>query len=148
MNYFFFKIAAIISALSLSLALNGCATADKSVGLGAGIGAGSGMAIGAIADPGKNGEYRTRNVIIGGMLGAMTGAVAGSLIHSSREKQRAEAYKEGQAQATVIDPNQQPKLIAAQWRAEVIEAKRVGNRFIPRHVEYVITDPAKWEDGQ
>jgi hypothetical protein len=126
--------------------LSGCATANRSIGLGATIGAGSGMMIGAIADPGRNGEYRTRNVIIGGTLGAMTGMVAGSAIHSISDK--AESFKAGQAAASLIDPNEQPKLIPAQWRAEVVEAKRIGNRFIPRHVEYVITEPARWEDEQ
>jgi hypothetical protein len=116
--------------------------------MGAAVGAGTGMAIGAIADPGKKGEYRTRNVIIGGALGAMSGMVAGSLIHSATEKEKAAAFKEGQAAAPAIDPNEQPKLIPAQWRAEVVEAKRIGNRFIPRHIEYVITDPARWEDAQ
>lgn len=143
-----FYRTAIVGGLVCVLTMNGCATANKSVGLGATVGAGTGMAIGAIADPGKNGEYRTRNVIIGGTLGAMTGMIAGSAIHSATEKEKAESFKAGQAAAPAIDPNEQPKLIPAQWRAEVVEAKRIGNRFIPRHVEYVITDQARWEDGQ
>jgi hypothetical protein len=141
-----FKRAA--AACGLICILSGCATSGKSMGLGAAIGAGTGMALGAIADPGQNGQYRTRNVIIGGTLGAMTGMIAGAAIHSASEKDKAEAYKSGQASAPPIDPNEQPKLIPAQWRAEVVEAKRVGNRFIPRHVEYVITDQARWEDAQ
>lgn len=140
------KRAATACGLSYVLILSGCATAGKSVALGGAVGAGTGMAIGAIADPGQNGQYRTRNVVIGGVLGAMTGMVAGSIIHSSSEKDKAEAFKEGQKAAPPIDPNEQPKLIPAQWRAEVVEAKRIGNRFVPRHVEYVITDPARWED--
>ena len=148
MNSYLLKRVSSIGLLSLSFALVGCATAGKSAGLGAGIGAGTGMAIGAIADPGKNGEYRTRNVIIGGAFGAMAGAITGSLIHSSEEKQKAEAYKSGQVSAPYVDPSEQPKLVQAQWRAEVVEAKRNGNRFIPRHTEYVITEPARWEDGQ
>ena len=138
----------LIAGLICIMNIFGCATEGKSVGLGAGIGAGSGMAIGAIADPGQNGQYRTRNIIIGGALGAMAGAVTGSLIHSSNEKSKAEAFKEGKASAQPIDPNQQPNLIPAQWRAEVVEAKRIGNRFVPKHVEYVITDPARWEEPQ
>jgi hypothetical protein len=135
-----------IAVLLALFFLNACATANRSVGLGGAVGAGTGMAIGAIADPGKNGEYRTRNVIIGGTLGAMAGMVTGSLIHSAGEKRRAEAFKAGQASAPPIDPSEQPKLIPAQWRAEVVEAKRIGNRFVPRHVEYVITDQARWEE--
>jgi hypothetical protein len=142
------KRVSIAGILALSLALTGCATEGKSTALGAGVGAGTGMAIGAIADPGKNGEFRTRNVIIGGAIGAMAGAITGSAIHASNEKQKAEAYKAGQVSAPYIDPSEQPKLLQAQWRAEVVEAKRIGNRFIPRHTEYVITEPARWEDGQ
>ena len=68
------------------------------------------------------------------------------MIHQSKEKDKAEAFKAGQASAPPIDPNEQPKLIQAQWRAEVVEAKRIGNRFIPKHIEYVITDPARWQE--
>jgi hypothetical protein len=139
------RVATICGLISM-IQLSGCATAGRSVGLGGAVGAGTGMAIGAIADPGQNGQYRTRNIIIGGALGAMTGMVAGSVIHSNSEKDKAEAFKAGQKNAAPIDPNEQPKLIPAQWRAEVVEAKRIGNRFVPRHVEYVITDPARWED--
>jgi ABC-type uncharacterized transport system auxiliary subunit len=144
-----FKRVAIVCVFVCALILGGCSTAGKSVGLGAGLGGGTGMAIGAIADPGQNGQYRTRNIIIGGALGAMTGMIAGSVIHSSTEKDKAEAFKAGQAMAPPsIDPNEQPKLIQAQWRAEVVEAKRIGNRFVPKHVEYIITDQARWEDPQ
>lgn len=137
-----------IAILLILIALTGCATANKSVGLGAAVGAGTGMAIGGIADPGKNGEYRTRNVIIGGALGAMTGMIAGSAIHASSEKEKAAAFKAGQSSAPMTDPNEPPKLVQAQWRAEVVEAKRIGNRFIPRHIEYVITEQAHWDDAQ
>lgn len=141
--------AAVACVLIGTLLLNACATTGKSVGLGAAVGAGTGMAIGGIADPGQKGRYRTRNVIIGGAAGAITGMVAGELIHSANEKSRIEGFNEGRATAPPpIDPNAQPKLIPAQWRAEIIEAKRIGNRFIPRHVEYVITDPARWGDPQ
>jgi len=142
-----FYQACFVALLGL-LQLTSCATADKSVGLGAAVGAGAGVAVGAIADPGKNGEYRTRNVIIGGTLGAMTGMIAGSVIHSASEKDKKEAFNAGQASAKPVDPNEQPTLIPAEWRAEVVEAKRLGNRFVPRHIEYVITEQARWEEAQ
>ena len=144
----FLKRVATVCGLISMIQLSGCATPGRSVGLGGAVGAGTGVAIGAIADPGQNGQYRTRNIIIGGALGAMTGMVAGSVLHANSEKGKAEAFKTGQKNAAPIDPNEQPKLIPAQWRAEVVEAKRIGNRFVPRHVEYVITDPARWEDLQ
>ena len=138
-----------VSAIAYLIAIHlvGCATANRSAGLGGAVGAGAGMAIGAIADPGKNGEYRTRNVFIGGTLGAMTGLIAGNAIHASNEKAKNEGFKSGRAAAVPVDPNEEPKLIPAQWRAEVVEAKRVGNRFVPRHIEYVITEPARWEEA-
>jgi hypothetical protein len=138
----------LFSLFSIVAVASGCATQGRSVGLGAAVGGGTGMAIGAIADPNADGQYRTRNVIIGGAAGAVAGIVTGSIIHSAVEKQRAEAFEAGKASAQVIDPSQQPKLIPAQWKAEVVDAKRIGNRFIPRHVEYVITDPAKWDEEQ
>ena len=147
MNTFKVYQAGII-ALLVMLQLSGCATANRSAGLGGAIGAGAGMGIGAIADPGKNGEYRTRNVIIGGTLGAMTGMIAGSAIHSASEKNKNEAFNAGRKSAPPVDPNEQPNLVPAQWRAEVVEAKRIGNRFVPRHIEYVITEQARWEDAQ
>lgn len=133
-------------AALLAIYLAGCATANRSSGLGGAIGAGAGMALGSIADPGKNGEYRTRNVIIGGALGTMTGLIAGKAIHDSNEKAKDEGIKTGRATAVPIDPSEEPKLIPAQWRAEIVEAKRIGNRFIPRHTEYIITEPARWEE--
>ncbi len=133
-------------AYLLAIHVVGCATANRSTGLGGAIGAGTGMAVGAIADPGKNGAYRTRNIIIGGTLGAMTGMIAGNTIHESNEKAKNEGLKTGRVTAVPVDPNEEPKLIPAQWRAEVVEAKRIGNRFVPRHIEYVITEPARWED--
>ncbi len=44
---------------------------------GGGIGATSGAMIGGIADPGRNGEYRTRNIILGSAIGGMAGMIAG-----------------------------------------------------------------------
>ena len=78
----------------------------------------------------------------------MTGLIAGNAIHVSNEKAKNEGLKAGRATAAPIDPSEEPKLIPAQWRAEVVEAKRIGNRFIPRHIEYIITEPARWEDEQ
>ena len=50
--------------LALAFGMSGCATQSKSLALGGVIGAGTGAVLGGIADPGKDGEYRTRNVII------------------------------------------------------------------------------------
>ena len=71
-NFYYF---ALVQITALSLAMSGCATQSKSIGLGGAIGAGTGAVLGGIADPGKNGEYRTRNVVVGAALGGMAGMV-------------------------------------------------------------------------
>lgn len=150
MNKSIIRRASIVVMFASVLLLSACATESKSVGLGGAIGAGTGMLIGGIADPGVHGKYRTRNIIIGGTVGALTGMAAGGLIHSSMDKERQDGFKAGEAaeSAKDADAGNAPKLIQAQWRAETVEARRIGNRFIPRHVEYVITKPARWADGQ
>jgi hypothetical protein len=129
----------------LLLLLTGCATQNKSVGLGAGIGAGTGALIGGIADPGKNGEYRTRNVIVGAALGGMTGMVAGSLIHSKTENAKREAFLEGQKNGQAPVPGNQPNLSTPKVETHWIEGKVQGNRYIEGHFEYVIVEPVRWD---
>src|ERR1700676_3836162 len=94
----------LLSLLCVVMFSGGCATQGKSIGLGAAVGGGTGMAIGAIADPNADGESRTRNVIIGGAIGAIAGMATGSIIHSSNEKQKLEAFEAGRASAPIIDP--------------------------------------------
>lgn len=125
----------------------GCATSGKSVGLGGAIGAGSGAILGGIADPGKDGEYRTRNVVIGAGVGGVLGMVAGRVAHKELERKRKEGFEAGKAEAPPDEITDNPTLIPAKWRMEVIPTKRVGNRLIPKHVEYIITDPARWDEN-
>lgn len=134
-------------ALCVSTLLSGCATENKSVGAGAGFGALGGAAIGGIVDPGKNGEYRTRNVIVGGMLGAMTGAVTGSLIHKKMEAAKKEAYEKGQG-SPKNDSANPPKLSEPKVEAHWMEGRAQGNRWIDGHWEYVILEPARWTGGE
>ena len=82
-NFLYF---AIIQIITLSLILTtGCATANKSVGLGGAVGAGTGAVLGGIVDPGKNGEFRTRNIVIGAALGGMAGMITGAVIHKQMD---------------------------------------------------------------
>ena len=139
-------IKKIFSTLCLLIVAQGCATQGKSLGLGAGIGAGVGMGAGAIADPNARGEYRTRNVIIGGALGSIIGLATGSAIYNSQEKAKAEGFKNGQANAPQPPPpGVQPLLSQPKVESRWVEPKVVGNRFVEGHFEYVITEPAKWE---
>jgi len=135
----------VIRSLPLLLLLTSCATQNKSVGLGAAVGAGSGALIGGIADPGKNGEYRTRNVIVGAALGGMTGMVAGSLLHSESEKSKREAFLKGQKAGQVPVPGAMPSLSTPKVETHWIEGKVQGNRYIEGHFEYVIIEPVRWD---
>lgn len=143
-NYFVLTLT-----LSTLLVQIGCSTLGKSVGLGSAIGAGTGAALGGIVDPGKNGQYRTRNVIIGAGVGAIAGGLTGSAIHESNERDKELAYLKGKeaqrksAKRKTVPSLQQPK-VEAQW----VESKVVGNRYIDGHFEYIITEPTRWEAPQ
>ncbi len=122
----------------------GCATQNKSAGLGGLIGATGGAAIGGIADPGKNGEYRTRNVVIGAALGGMAGLIAGSALHDEMKTRESAAYSKGQAdtpKATGSMPSLKNATVESRW----IEGHASGNRYIDGHFEYIISEPARWD---
>lgn len=131
----------------VSIMVSGCATQSKSAGLGAFIGAGTGAALGGIVDPGKRGEYRTRNVIIGTAVGGIAGAVMGSTIFENNELKRQEAYESGQknAKAALSKQGNMPDLKNPKVEARWIEGRVVGNRYIDGHFEYIIIEPARWD---
>ena len=125
----------------------GCATQNKSAGLGGLIGATGGAALGGIADPGKNGEYRTRNVVVGATIGGMAGLVAGSALHEEIKSREAKAYASGRSSAPSQATGAMPSLREAKVESRWIEGRVVGNRYIEGHFEYIITEPTRW-DGQ
>ena len=145
-NFNLFKKMVSISLILILLTQTGCTSLGKSAGLGAAIGAGTGAALGGILDPGKNGQYRTRNVIIGSGLGAMAGGFTGAVIHESTERDKELAYLKGKeaerksAKGKAVPSLQEPK-VEAVW----VESKITGNRYIEGHFEYVITEPTRWE---
>ncbi len=141
-NFCYFSM---ICLTALALAMTGCATQNKSAGLGGLIGAGAGAVLGGIADPGRNGEYRTRNVIVGSALGGMAGLVAGSVIHDEMESQKKEAFLKGRASAPQVTTGAVPSLKSPKVESRWIEGRVVGNRYIEGHFEYVITEPARWD---
>lgn len=143
-NKLYLKAMFILLLIVGLLNLLSCATKSKSVGLGAGIGGGIGATMGAIADPGKNGEYRTRNVIVGSALGSMIGMSAATAIYDDQEKQRQEAFKKGRSSASPSD-GAMPSLKSPQVETRWIEGKVSGNRYIEGHFEYIIVEPARWE---
>ncbi len=128
--------------LSVAL-LSACTTAGKSVGAGAAIGAVGGASIGGIADPGQNGEYRTRNVVVGATLGTMIGALSGAVLHEKMAAAKKGAFEKGKASPTA-NPSGQPKLTEPKVEAHWMEGRAQGNRYIEGHWEYVILEPARW----
>lgn len=142
----FKKQFVLIVVLSTLLFQTGCSSLGKSVGLGTAIGAGTGAALGGIVDPGKNGQYRTRNVIIGAGVGAIAGGLTGSAIHENNERDKELAYLKGQeAQRKVSKSQSVPALQQPKVEAVWVESKVVGNRYIEGHFEYIITEPTRWE---
>ncbi len=137
-----------LTALTLVLFSNGCATANRSAGLGGAIGAGTGAILGGIADPGKDGEYRTRNVMVGTMLGGMAGMITGSVIHKQTEEQKREAFIKGRASSPPQQAGVMPSLSQAKVRTEWVESRVTGNRFIEGHFEYVIEEPSRWDQSR
>ena len=138
----------VVHLVVFSIFLKGCATPGQSVGLGGVFGAGAGAIAGGIADPGKEGEYRTRNVIIGSALGGMVGMITGSVIHESTEKDKQEAFQKGQAAAPKSRSGNMPPLRDPRVEARWVESKIVGSRFVEGHFEYQIVEPAHWEEAQ
>jgi hypothetical protein len=130
------------------LSISGCATENKSVGAGAAVGALGGAAIGGIADPGHNGEFRTRNVIVGATLGAMAGAVSGSLIHKHQEDEKAKAFENGKKSPPLSNDGTPPKLSDPKIEARFIDGKAQGNRYVGPHWEYILVEPPRWTEGQ
>lgn len=144
-NLYYFSL---ISLVCLSLYVSGCTTESKSIGLGGTIGASGGALLGGIADPGRHGELRTRNVIVGAALGGMTGMIAGSFIHENTEKEKRDAFLKGQASAPQPPSGAAPTLKPARVESQWIEGHAAGtNRWVEGHFEYLIVEPARW-DGQ
>jgi len=144
----FYPFAVAIAAMAL--VLPSCATTGKSLALGGAVGAGAGAIAGGLADPGKDGQYRTRNVLIGTALGGVAGLMTGALVGGAVEEQRQDAYEKGKASGEKPQPSpggtprlQEPK-VEARW----VDPHIVGNRFVDGHWEYQIIEPARWEGGQ
>ena len=138
----------IIFVLTLTALLvqTGCSTMGKSASLGTAIGAGTGAALGGIVDPGKNGQYRTRNVIIGASVGAIAGGFTGAAIHENNERDKELAYLRGkETQRKSDEKKAPPELKQPKVEAQWVESKVVGNRYIEGHFEYIITEPTRWE---
>lgn len=137
----FFGMIVIVSLLT------GCSSKGKSIGLGSTLGAGMGAAIGGIVGPGKNGKYRTRNVIVGATVGAIAGGFTGMSLHEQKEQEKELALLKNRKQESSRTPTppslQQPK-VEAHW----VESRAVGNKWVEGHYEYIITEPTRWAPNE
>lgn len=136
----------VTSLFALFLALSGCATSEKSILLGSTIGVGVGAGIGSTT----NGSH-------GGAIGALIGAGLGGLLgyQSYKDKQ-----KKMEAEGNNLPPipysmsssgensGSRPRLKPAQVRAKFVKDQIKDGIFIPAHLEYEITSPAKWEGSK
>jgi hypothetical protein len=141
-------------ALALTITNAGCATLAGSLGTAAGTGALLGAGAGLIQYPGKKGEYRLKNILVGSAIGALVGTGAGFLGHEYFKTKEEEAYTRGKEsnQQSPKDLNQfpttddQPTLLPPKTEAHWIPDQVRGNTFIPGHFEYIITQGARWGD--
>ena len=132
--------------VSFVLLGSGCATQGQGTALGGTVGAGMGAALGAIADPGKKGEYRTRNVIIGTAAGGLAGMLAGAVVQNEVELQKKEAFLKGRASNPSQKRGEMPTLKPAEIETRWIEGRAVGpNVWIDGHYEHRIVSPSRWE---
>ncbi len=136
----------LVLMLSGLIFQTGCSSLGKSLGLGTAIGAGTGAALGGIVEPGKNGKYRTRNVIIGAGVGAIAGGFTGAAIHENSERDKELVFLKGkEAQRKSSKSQSTPSLQQPKVEAVWVESKVMGNRYIEGHFEYIITEPTRWE---
>lgn len=145
-----------LAILLLSLTyFPGCATPGGSVGVGAAAGGLTGAGAGALADPGRHGANRLRNVVIGTAVGAAVGAGAGYAADRYVQGEREAAAKNVKDQAArdadthaAAGAGLEPKLLPARTEARWMPDQVRGQTFIPGHFEYVITEGARWEAGK
>ncbi len=140
-------VSSLVCLTLVASLMGGCASNEKSMGIGALLGTGAGAALGGIAAPGKNGKYRTRNVIIGAAAGGIAGTVAGAALFENTERQKELAYLKGRESKDTPAKGNVPELQEPKVEAQWVETKVQGNKWIEGHYEYVIKEPVRWEVG-
>lgn len=137
------KCSQLFCMVITAVLMTGCSSKGKSIGLGSSLGAGMGAAFGGIVSPGKNGQYRTRNVIVGASVGAIAGGFTGMALHEQKEQEKEIALlkaKKNESPRRPSPPSLEEPKVEAQW----VESKVVGNKWVEGHYEYVITEPTRW----
>lgn len=138
-----------VGFLLFALLLPGCSTPGRAILLGAGIGSVAGMGVGLMAPAGRRDQYRSTNLILGGILGGLLGAGTGFVTNELVTKSGAEAFDRGKAETqktstSYVGGAGQPTLVPPRVEARFIDEQVRGTTLVPAHVEYVIVEPAKW----
>jgi outer membrane lipoprotein SlyB len=134
-----------------TIIISACATSTKSVMLGASSGAAAGAGIGVLVDPGPKGHGRIKNAYVGAAAGAVLGGAAGYLIHDSMEARESAAFEKGKSEgltklSQVSSNGNPPNLIPPKVEVRFVDDQVKGNSFIPAHFEYIILEPARWNN--
>ena len=142
--------------LILLLITEGCSTTSGSIASGAGVGGAMGAGVGALADPGKDGQNRFRNVVIGSAVGAVLGAGTGYALNRHDHDEREDAKKEGVKEAddemrkrnSSASSGGAPELIAPKNESKWVPDQVRGSTFVPGHFEFIIVEAAHWQTNR
>lgn len=145
------KLAVLIALVPLVF-VQACSTAGKSIGAGAGMGALLGGGVGALADPGRGGGNRFRNILIGTGVGGAVGAGTGYIAHRLAQDDREESYKKGKDETkkeitdqAMAGSGSAPSLVPPKTESFWVPDQIRGQTFIPGHFEFRIIEGAHWE---
>jgi hypothetical protein len=134
-------------------ALEGCSTTQSSLATGAGIGGLAGTGVGALADPGPDGNNRFRNIVIGTAAGSLLGAGTAYAIDKGNHDANEDGKKQGRKDAETeqaqriqaVGSGGVPELVPPKTEAKWVPDSVHGSTFVPGHFEYSIVSPARWE---
>ncbi|MFZ3230256.1 MAG: glycine zipper 2TM domain-containing protein [Pseudobdellovibrio sp.] len=124
------KIQAVL--ISLTLLLNGCATATKSLLLGAAVG---GVAGGAI---GQNQSQNNEGAAVGLAIGAGIGSLISYLAYKDKKSKPEDGSK------FKIDEDKFPFLTKPKIHSIIVPDTIEGNKYIESHKIYILDDPGSW----
>ena len=139
--------------ISMLLTLSGCATLEKSVFLGSGIGVGLGGGIGLLASGNSSPQQKTQGALIGAAIAGLLGGLIG--YQSYKDKKRKEISNQADLNSAGLEifggtesQGGRPKLRPAQIKVRYVEDLIKDGAFIPAHLEYEISEPARWEKSK
>ncbi len=143
----------VLLTISASLGLTGCASLERSTWLGYGVGTGVGAGLGIAINSNEPPQRRTQGALIGAVAGGLVGALIG--YQGFKDKQKKEALALGDLSASSAEmfggansSGNRPKLKPAQIKVRYVEDQIKDGTFVPAHFEYLISEPARWEQSK